>query len=345
VRLEEIERVVEKLQELEHTCPGLDRYYDVYSERVRIEQESQLVVEGEVKLYRHVWRKLGEEIWGSLDIHDEPNPDRAVYLKLAQIIALISLMRYRLRVYKNLKVVVEGRSGIGKTTYSILSLYGALRILGLDSDESWWLTSRLTFMSPIDFAYLMLYAVKKGVYIPCVILDEAGLQLSKYWLWLGREARLAFSALFEMLDLVKDYVGVLILTSPTHENIAKRLRDICDFIVPGDEYVEKSIGYTVWALTRKSLLYYETYSYPHRKILKKAKLDYSVLTVDVTPTSIRLPREIWRRHLEDRKRYIEKRLTAFIKYYRKLQEKIEAMLTGREEEVEEVELEELIEQP
>ena len=279
-----------------------------------------------------------EEAWGSLDIRDEPDLDGAVYLRLAQIVALISLMRYRLKVYKNLKVVVEGRSGIGKTTYSILSLYGALRILGLERDEAWWLSSRLTFLSPVDFAYLMLYAVRKGVYIPCVILDEAGLQLSKYWLWLGREARLAFSALFEMLDLVKDYIGVLILTSPTHENIAKRLRDICDFIVPGDEYVERNIGYTVWALTRRSLLYYETYSYPHRRILKKAKLDYSVLTVDVTPASIRLPREIWRRHLEDRRRYIEKRLTAFIKYYRKLQAKIEAMLTGRgeEEEIEEV---------
>jgi len=327
--------VIDKLKELQARKPSMYELIYCMEQRRAMKGVTSEHSEYEVMTFVTQWRVLCERIWGKPVIGRNFHYDRAKFLKLAQIIAHIALLRYNFNVFKNARAVIAGRSGIGKTTYAMLAVYGAFRILGCEPDEAWSLTASLTFMNPVDFAEFMVEVVKEDVFVPALIIDEAGLALSKYWVFQKGKFRQAFTHLLEVFDLIKDWIGMLILTTPNVENVAKRLRDICDYKIYGDEipYIEEEaeegkegrkvvLSYTVWAINRKKLQYYTTYSYPHRRTITKSKLDEEPIDIDVIPATIKLPSPIWSKHLLYRKEYVLTRLEMFIRLFRELEEEL-----------------------
>jgi len=329
VRKLDHDEIFNLLKRLETHCADVRRVLKLQAEKEAMRKEAAARVTMNVEAYSRiaVWREIGREIWGSLRLGGYFDYDRAIYLKLAQIIALTSSLKYRYGILKNARTVIEGRSGIGKTTYAMLSLYGAFRILGLDRDSSWSLAISLTFMDSVDFAEFMYKAIKNEVYIPAIILDEAGLALSKYWIWGSRELKRAMASLLEVFDQIKDWTGVLILTTPTLENVAKRLRDICDYRIQGDEFptCDEDVVelYTVWVIKRRVLHFYEVYSYPHRSVIKRAKLEEEPIDVDVMPSTIKLPEQYWKIHTGERRERALERLSLYLKTIEMIQRKEE----------------------
>lgn len=331
-----IEDAIELLRKVNTHRPSADKLAEVYRQRTNIDSAvlEDVSGRGEIVLFRDVWFRLAREIWKSKTL------DSACLLTSSQIAASIAILRLSYGASKHAKFMIEGRSGVGKTTYALLCTYGAYRILGLDEETAWRLTSSLWIMSAELFADLMYHVVQEGLYIPVIILDEAGLTFSKYWMWMGKKFRKAFASLLEIFDLVKDYIGTIFFTSPTQENIAKRLRDICDYVVRGDEFSEIAEGrdgkivfrsYSVFIVLRRQLFYYQTYSLPHRDIIKKAKLDYAVHSIDVMPGTIKIPKRLWTQHIRERRRYILTRLEEFLHLIRELYQEEEEELEEREE--------------
>ncbi len=328
---------------LKKASPDERTIYSKYLEREKIDRRALGIEEeeGETPMYevrtRELdWRNIGRGIWGSLKVGREESDevyDRAMLLHLARIIAQIGTLKMKYGIMKNARIVIAGRSGIGKTTYAILSLYGASRLLGLDRADAWRLTIALTFMDIVEFAKFMKFIVDEDIYLPAVIIDEAGLALSKYWILMNRRVRKAFPLILEIFDLIKDWIGTLILTSPTEENIAKRFRDIRDYLIIGDEFSlpRELEWFTVWVLTRKRLRYYEALSIPDRTVLRKAKLEDMPIYIDVIPSTIKLPREYWEMHREARKNMVSTRLESFLELMEMIEEETKTVVEDEEE--------------
>lgn len=320
-RIEQIEKRAEDrfyickllLEKLEQRIDD-GKIFHAYMERRKIDETASMSEEGEVKLREYDWRMIGKLIWGSLRIDASYNYDRAMLLHLSRIIAQIACMYYRYGIFKNARAVIAGRSGIGKTTYALLSMYGCFRLCGLGQDDSWRLATALWFMDAVEFAIFMKYVVDSGLYLPALLIDEAGLAISKYWIFGDRNLRRAFSGLLEIFDLIKDWIGVLLLTSTSQENVAKRLRDIYDYVIIGDEYSlpDDKAWFTVWVLKRKKLRFYEAMSYVDRSVIRRAKLEEMPIYIDVIPSTIKIPEECWMEHKRDRRERVRERLDTFL---------------------------------
>jgi len=238
------------------------------------------------------------------DDYAEVEIDESSYSKLllAGFIAeRYILARDRGRLKQLTISIIGEEGGAGKTTYAVLSAYGALRLLGFSREEAWRIVERNTFFYPIDLVDHARQLVENRLWTPFIILDDVGAHISKYWMLLGETHWLHF---FRALDQMKDWCGVLILTARSQGSMPRRLREISKIIVDASE----TLFPTHTVLSVFKFYFADEYG----KLSRKRKPHY----IDVLPPTAKMPDRLWSKMMEERRRTQLSSLT-------KLKEKLE----------------------
>ncbi|MEM2612833.1 MAG: hypothetical protein ABIM42_05865 [candidate division WOR-3 bacterium] len=259
-----------------------------------------------VEMLRHKW---GEEpVDYSCDsVFSALNHASSASL-LSLLIAERCILAHKRKLLKHLTVAVVGLKGSGKTTYSIASAAGALmlsNLFSLSEQDIINALSELIFFEPESFISLVRYQLlEKSKWVPVIILDDVGAQISKYWIHIGEKY---WSHLFSVLDHLKDWCGVLILTATSFSAIPSRLRDIVDVVIEASE--TDVDGYIID----------EFIFYRRDKYLPDARK--KPMYIDVAPPTLKMPDEIWKKMRDARKKMGQKRLDKVISELRKTHRK------------------------
>ena len=218
--------------------------------------------------------------------YEEPSIDPSYYAPRTVLAALIAeriALRYK-GFWKHITVAIIGVGGSGKTTYSILSGIGALMLWGKSFSEAVKIASMLTFFQPKPFLETVKALLEERKWVPFVILDDVGAQISKYWVWLGE---LYWSYFFSVLDQLKDWCGTLILTARSERSIPARMREIVDIVIQASE---TEVGGYIVDLMR----FYRRDDYERRKTRIPIYVD------GLIPT-LKMPNELWEAMTEARR--------------------------------------------
>lgn len=208
---------------------------------------------------------------------------------LATLILERDLIRRR-GYHKNLTVAIFGAGGTGKTTYSVVSGVQALVSAGYPVGDAVRMAANLTLFDPEETIGFLELVIRNRLWVPFIIIDDVGAQISKYWIFLKK---LYWANFFSILDHVKDWCGVLIMTAKQEGRAPAGMRDIMDMVVIARDVDVPFDGKTY------TMVIMEYYS----AVERRRRLAY----VDVVPW-LRMPDEIWKPMLETRARMGEERI-------------------------------------
>lgn len=235
--------------------------------------------------------ELARKMWGSITTYRyEPlsiSPDKYMNTMLSAIISERFLLRLHRNLWKHITISIVGLGGSGKTTYSIISAMGALKLIGYPERQILDAISGLTFFSAKEFVEFSKSLIEKREWVPFIILDDIGSQISKYWIFLGQYF---WSYLFSVLDQLKDWTGCLILTARTFESIPARLRELSDMVIEAREIDFQGVILDIF-----SYYMYDDY-------VSKRRRRQGLKFIDVLLPTIKMPDVMWKRMLETRRR-------------------------------------------
>jgi len=264
--------------------------FDTLIDRVRHVKIMHADYSEKYKSTRTAVIELAKSIYGFVTTYryeEVPVPQNA-YSKL--MLSAIIAERYLLKKYRNLfkhvTISIIGLGGSGKTTYSIMSAYGALKLLGYSDEDAINTVSALTFFSSKEFVDFAHKLIEERKWVPFIILDDIGSQISKYWIFLGQHF---WAHLFSILDQVKDWCGVLVMTARSFSSIPARLRELTDLVV---EAKEVDIGGVVLDI-------FKYYSYDDYVSLRRRR--QGLKYIDVLLPTIKMPNEMWIKMIEVRR--------------------------------------------
>jgi len=242
------------------------------------------------------------------DDYAEIEIDESSYSKLllAGLIAeRYTLARDRGRLKQLTVSIIGEEGGAGKTTYAVLSAYGALRLLGFSSEEAWRIVERNTFFYPLDLVEYAKQLIEARLWTPFIILDDVGAHISKYWVYLGETHWLHF---FRVLDQMKDWCGVLIMTARSQGSMPKRLREISKVVVDASEVLLPT--HTVLSVFK----FYPADEYG--KLSRKRRPHF----IDILPPTAKMPDSLWNKMMEERRK---SQITSLAKLKAELEERRE----------------------
>lgn len=223
--------------------------------------------------------KWGDPSTAKYDVIYTPDHEGTTKTLLSLLITERALLAKK-GLLKHVTVAIIGLGGSGKTTYAVTSIIGSLRLLGIDQAA----VSDLVFFEPTDFVSFVKDNLEKKRWVPAVLLDDVGAQISKYWIWLGQKW---WVHLFSVLDHVKDWCGVLVITASSFKVIPSGLRDKLDLVVETSEVSYK--GYVLNLFTW----------YRRDKYLESRRR--RPIFIDVSPPTLTMPKHIWGNMLERRR--------------------------------------------
>jgi len=131
---------------------------------------------------------------------------------------------------------IEGEGGRGKST---LAYYLTL-----------WLGGE--FIPPTDDVVERLYRiVDAGRWVPIIVLDDIGTVFGKYWVFNPEDYQIV-TPIFEALEYVRDWTGLLLMTTRSFPGIAKKLRELTSLngvvkriVLHGEYIVDIIVWYNV----------------------------------------------------------------------------------------------------
>ena len=148
------------------------------------------------------------------DYSIEPDEKAIMSYRRSLPALLACLHRYfyeKKRELRNEVLTVYGPGGIGKSTLAYYVIDTAGGIILTPEDDIVGILERL---------------FEARMWLPVIVLDDAGALVSKYWLWMPKEVRQRYIRLFDVLEYVRDITGLLLMTSRSSEGAAKRLREL-----------------------------------------------------------------------------------------------------------------------
>lgn len=222
---------------------------------------------------------------------------------LAMLIAERFLLAKHRGYLKHVTVSIVGISGSGKTTYSVASIAGAMLATGYSREEALETASQLTFFEPGRFVEYVKHLLDERIWVPAILLDDVGAQISKYWLWLGERW---WAHLFSVLDHLKDWCGAFIMTASSFSTIPARLRDKIDLVVEASEVMYEGYIFNIMLWYRRDKYFGTTRREP--------------LFIDVFPPTVMMHSGMWQRMMEERRMVGLKRIGVVIDALRKMEE-------------------------
>lgn len=201
------------------------------------------------------------------------------------LLAFMIAERYilaRRGLLKHMTVAIVGLAGSGKTTYSVSSIVGALRLVGIRD----WIKylPNLVFFDPTEFVEFVKGSLNERRWVPAVVVDDVGAQISKYWIWLGQRW---WAHLFSVLDHLKDWCGVLIMTASSYKVIPSGLRDKIDLVVEATEATYKGNVINIFTWFRRD---------KYRDAGSRKPI-----YMDVMPPTMMVPKDLWSNMMEKRR--------------------------------------------
>ena len=141
------------------------------------------------------------------------------------------------------RISVSGHLGAGKTTYVFLSLYAALRFLGIGRDNAVRYIHALMFNHPIEL-FLFTDLINAGVVerVPFIVVDDVSSILSKYWIFEDRYMKQAMVGFNKAIKIIRESVGISIFISDVSEAIAKGIRESIDISIESEQVAPTNIG-------------------------------------------------------------------------------------------------------
>lgn len=250
--------------------------------------------------------KIHTAKWGAptaTDYHRVFNIDSSPVERtlLSLIIAERALLAKR-GMLKHATIAIVGLAGSGKTTYSVSSMVGASRILGIGDAHIY----SYVFFDPIDFIDFVRSRLESRTWVPAVVIDDVGAQISKYWIWLGHRW---WAHLFSILDHIKDWCGVMIMTAGSFSIIPSGLRDKIDLVVEANEvmYGRYVMNVFTW----------------YRRDKYRMKMRGVPIYIDVMPPTMMMPKGVWSSMLEKRREIGIARVEEIRKKLEERKEKLE----------------------
>ena len=258
-----------------------------------------------------------KNVWGSVPTFELENDAVSLdagarELVLAANIAENLVLYSKYRKMKNVITTIVGIGGSGKTTYAIASCIGAYMMYGYTYEEALALTSQSIFFDLESFLNALKQLINNNVWTPCIIADDVGEWLTKYW----RDVRLMGAIhFFNLLDQAKDWTGHLIFTARSFEgSIAANIRQKSDIIVDASEQILDYHRLSVFEFYLK-----KDYSEKDTSAKKKR-----MLYLDAIPATLKMPDTIWDTMMSIRRKHAGKSiemLEKLIEALPKLQEK------------------------
>jgi len=182
-------------------------------------------------------------------------------------------------IYKHLTVAIVGPGGAQKTTYAVNSGIQALRAMGYPERA----IERLLLLDADSIISTVEELLREGKWVPFLIFDDIGAIISKYWLWIAEDR--AWHYFFSILDQVKDWCGVIIMTARDEKSIPSRMREIVNVVIEADE-----------AITHGAAIVFMKYFPPRSR-----RRSENVILLDMYPPTATMPEWIWREMLRKRR--------------------------------------------
>jgi len=292
------------------------RYYEIITDLFKTDEPRIYVL----KLARDLFDEIPTYAYEDCNVNIEKFKNNLLANLIAERIVLVREKRR----FKHVTISIVGMAGSGKTTYAIMSLIGALIMVGISPDEAVKIADSLTFFDARDFTTTIKEVIEEKRWIPAVIFDDVGAQISKYWITLGEKYWTYF---FSLLDQVKEFIGTLILTARSFSSIPARMRELSDLVVDAEEIL---VGDRVVDLFR----YYRLDDYS-----SKRRKEENLLYIDVLAPCVRMPDGMWKRMLKARRELSKKRLEHFSEEMEvreeMLEEKLEKIVEKKKKKKEE----------
>ena len=209
---------------------------------------------------------------------------------LAAVIAELYAYRRYLDTYSHTVVSIVGPGGTAKSTFAFLASVAALEMVGMDRDEAMRTVREWFIRSLREMVSKTKRLIEEGGYTPVIILDDFSAFVPKYWLHMKMYA---VAKLFSLLDLMKDYTSITLVTGRAFESIAKRLREISQIVVKMEKVALRPGLHVILA----------TYHAVDTDTARPLKKPYAL---DVLPVTIKMPAEIWNEMMRDRREYAKK---------------------------------------
>ncbi|MEM2569224.1 MAG: hypothetical protein QXT67_04720 [Candidatus Bathyarchaeia archaeon] len=283
-----------------------------------------------INIYRNKW---GDEnlidysynkVIGSLD-------KRACATLLSLLMSERRILAQERGLLKHLTVAIVGLKGSGKTTYSVVSSGGALMLSSLfkmSESEVADILSNLVFFEPENFVeFVRFNLLENKEWVPMVVLDDVGGQISKYWIHIGEKY---WSYLFSVLDHLKDWCGVLVLTATSFSAIPARLRDIVDIVVEASEIDVNGYIMDLFVFFRRD------------KYLPGARK--TPIYIDVAPPTLLMPDKLWDKMINTRRELGQKRLDRVLDEIKKAKTEMERKRIRRDREDFDIKIKEYLEE-
>ncbi|NPA98945.1 MAG: hypothetical protein GXO43_06150 [Crenarchaeota archaeon] len=141
------------------------------------------------------------------------------------------------------RISVSGHLGAGKTTFVFLSLYAALRFLGIPKERAVKYIHALMFNHPIEL-FMFTDMINSGIVerVPFLVVDDVSSILSKYWIFEDRYMKQAMVGFNKAIKIIRESVGISIFISDVSEAIAKGIRESIDIRIESEQVAPTSVS-------------------------------------------------------------------------------------------------------
>jgi len=141
---------------------------------------------------------------------------RSQLLEIPELSTLGEMVRTAVQYETYFTALILGWQGAGKTTYALKTCAAIY--------EDWWLALDYLVFFPNRLLRLLKKANDRGEKIPCIIVDDAGIWLSKY-VYFTKEGKRLITWMDRILNMARTLCNCIIFTTVYEFDLPKPVRE------------------------------------------------------------------------------------------------------------------------